>query len=73
MKLFVGQCPTNGLNSILYDRNTDSPAKCQFFIDEQNEEHFVGCDEFPEMYDCIKGICCPSRGWFFFDLFLKFL
>lgn len=60
---------------MLYNRNTDTPAQCFFFDDEvrsspnqslppfqQRPGRFMGCDDFPDLFDCIDGLCCPTRG-----------
>ncbi|CAI4229171.1 unnamed protein product [Auanema sp. JU1783] len=57
-----GQCPTNGLNGVLYNRNRNIPSQCHYFDGEiKGGSRFIGCDDYPELHDCIDGICCPSR------------
>uniref|UniRef100_A0A8R1HMM1 BPTI/Kunitz inhibitor domain-containing protein n=1 Tax=Caenorhabditis japonica TaxID=281687 RepID=A0A8R1HMM1_CAEJA len=59
----VCNCPTNTINSALYERATHRIATCLTFTSRKEHHHqFIGCDEYPEVYDCIAGICCPTRG-----------
>ncbi|TKR64990.1 hypothetical protein L596_025454 [Steinernema carpocapsae] len=57
----MGHCPTNSANPILYTRNTNSPAECFFY--DRTSSSFLGCDDYPDLYDCIAGICCPTRSF----------
>ncbi|VDD92124.1 unnamed protein product [Enterobius vermicularis] len=62
---FVGQCPTNGENPLLYLHNTDILARC-FPKNDRNEKDtavFKGCDDLDDMYDCLAGVCCPTRAF----------
>jgi hypothetical protein len=55
------ECPTNGANSVLFTRNSNKKAECYFF-DRHGQElpgQFMGCEDEPELFDCIEGICCP--------------
>ncbi|VDO55793.1 unnamed protein product [Haemonchus placei] len=56
------ECPTNGRNSLLYNRNTNMPSECSLLDEQRLPGLFIGCDDFPEVYDCIGGLCCPTRG-----------
>ncbi|EYC03353.1 hypothetical protein Y032_0094g2708 [Ancylostoma ceylanicum] len=53
------ECPTNGRNSLLYNRNTNTPSKCSLL--NRDSWEFIGCDDYPEVHDCIAGLCCPTR------------
>ncbi|CAD6188190.1 unnamed protein product [Caenorhabditis auriculariae] len=55
-----GQCPTNGVFGALYERTSNDLASCTFV--DAEKKTFIGCDEYPEVYDCVDGVCCPSRG-----------
>ncbi|CAI5445734.1 unnamed protein product [Caenorhabditis angaria] len=58
-----GSCPTNGINGALYERATNRVANCfSFTAGPFQRKNFIGCDEYPEIYDCINGLCCPTRG-----------
>ncbi|WKX98702.1 hypothetical protein Q1695_013967 [Nippostrongylus brasiliensis] len=57
----IGECPTNGRNALLFDRITGAPSTCHFLNDQDRSKGFIGCDDFPDVYDCIDGLCCPSR------------
>ncbi|CAB63320.3 BPTI/Kunitz inhibitor domain-containing protein [Caenorhabditis elegans] len=59
-----GNCPTNNVNGALYDRATHRVSTCLTFTSkkDKNTQQFIGCDEYPEVYDCIGGTCCPTRG-----------
>ncbi|KAK0419890.1 hypothetical protein QR680_014389 [Steinernema hermaphroditum] len=57
----MGHCPTNGANPILFSRNKDTPAECFFY--DRTTARFIGCDDYPDLYDCIAGICCPTRSF----------
>uniref|UniRef100_A0A1I7XAJ1 Kunitz/Bovine pancreatic trypsin inhibitor domain protein n=1 Tax=Heterorhabditis bacteriophora TaxID=37862 RepID=A0A1I7XAJ1_HETBA len=59
--LVPSQCPTSGINSQLFNRNSDTPSQCHFFDVEKEAGRFIGCDDFPEVHDCIDGFCCPTR------------
>ncbi|CAJ0598612.1 unnamed protein product [Cylicocyclus nassatus] len=54
-----GECPTNGQNSLLYNRDTNTPSTCTILNSDSWE--FIGCDDFPEVYNCIDGLCCPTK------------
>ncbi|KAK6742298.1 hypothetical protein RB195_009891 [Necator americanus] len=55
------ECPTNGRNSLLYNRNTGTPSMC-FLLNPNNQSwEFIGCDDFPEVHNCIDGLCCPTK------------
>ncbi|VDL81524.1 unnamed protein product [Nippostrongylus brasiliensis] len=38
-----------------------APSTCHFLSDQDRSKGFIGCDDFPDVYDCIDGLCCPSR------------
>ncbi|EFO86724.1 hypothetical protein CRE_04847 [Caenorhabditis remanei] len=58
-----GNCPTNNVNGALYDRATHRVSTCLTFTSKKEKNtQFIGCDEYPEVYDCIAGTCCPTRG-----------
>ncbi|CAB3401708.1 unnamed protein product [Caenorhabditis bovis] len=57
-----GACPTNGVHGALYDRATNRVSTCLTFVSKKDNSQFIGCDEYPEVYDCIAGVCCPTRG-----------
>ncbi|CAI2349776.1 unnamed protein product [Caenorhabditis sp. 36 PRJEB53466] len=57
-----GNCPTNEVHGALYERATHRVSTCLTFTSKKDHTQFIGCDEYPEVYDCIAGICCPTRG-----------
>ncbi|KAI6201287.1 Arginine kinase [Aphelenchoides besseyi] len=59
------ECPTNQANGVLFARNSNHPAECYFFNQHGQELPglFMGCEEAPEIYDCIDSLCCPTRAF----------
>lgn len=50
---------------MLYIRNSNKKAECYFF-DRHGQElpgHFMGCEDSPELYDCIDGLCCGTKAY----------
>ncbi|CAJ0953752.1 unnamed protein product, partial [Mesorhabditis belari] len=57
-----GECPTGSVSSALLNRNSLSLANCYFFDGEDRRAgKFIGCDDYPEVHECIEGLCCPTR------------
>uniref|UniRef100_A0A0N5AD37 Kunitz/Bovine pancreatic trypsin inhibitor domain protein n=1 Tax=Syphacia muris TaxID=451379 RepID=A0A0N5AD37_9BILA len=62
---YIGQCPTNGENTLLYIHNTDTLATCKSWDNSTKDgvDEVYDCDGVGEMYDCLAGVCCPSRAF----------